>query len=220
MNAVQNCELRMSSESTIDIQPSSLFTPAMDAAILRAYREIKPRDWRAPAIRNLARMLGLPRWKISRRARQINAYQPRIKEAPWSPRELHLLELNARYTPPVIRRKLKVAGFARTEEAIKIKLSRTHIKMNCEKGSARAVAALFGVDASTIVDQWIRRGLLKAFRKGTKRTPQQGGDEWLIQDKEIRRFIVDNIGIIDLRRVDKFWFVAILTGDAAHLGDV
>jgi hypothetical protein len=200
-------------------RPRSTFTPAMDAAILRVYREIKPRDWRAPAIRNLARALGLPRWRVSHRARELGAYQPRIKELPWSSRELHILELNAHYTAKTIQEKLKASGFIRSFNGIHVKLVRMRFKKQCVKGSARVVAECFGVDPSTVADQWIRQGLLKASRRGTDRTSQQGGDEWLIKEKDIKAFIINNIGIIDLRKVDKFWFVAILAGDAAHLGD-
>ena len=45
------------------------------------------------------------------------------------------------------------------------------------------------------------------------RTPQQGGNAWLIKDKDVRDFIVNNVNLIDLRKVDKYWFVGLLTGE-------
>jgi len=58
--------------------------------------------------------------------------------------------------------------------------------------------------------RWIEKGLLKASKKGTKRE----NDEWHIEDRHIRQFIVENVGIIDIRKVDKVWFVELLTGEA------
>jgi hypothetical protein len=33
---------------------------------------------------------------------------------------------------------------------------------------------------------------------------------WFIREKNIREFIVNNPGMIDLRKVDKFWFIDLL----------
>jgi hypothetical protein len=187
----------------------------MDEMIRKVYREqYNPQQGK---IKELANKLNIPSWRISIRAREIGALEPRIKEPPWSERELHILEKNALFTPAVIQRRLKMAGFERTITAVALKRKRLHLFRQQVKGSARAVAECFGVNESTVTDLWIRKGLLKAQRRGTKRTDKQGGDEWLIKEKDIRKFIIENIGIIDIRKVDKFWFVDILAGQGLDI---
>lgn len=187
------------------------FTPSQDAEIFRIYREVQPVG-RNSAVKDLARRWGFPRWKVSRRARDIGAYEPRIKELPWSARELHILELNQMYSVNVIQRKLKAQGFIRSATGIQLKRKRLELRSKYNPTSALSVAACFGVDVHAIT-RWIRQGLLKATHKGTQRTSIQGGDEWVIKEQDIRRFIISNIGVIDIRKVDKFWFVAVLAGD-------
>jgi hypothetical protein len=179
---------------------------------MRVYREkqhTKKRQW----IKELSRRFSIPAWKISRRARLIKAYEPRVKELPWSARELHILELNAMYVPEVIQRKLRARGFRRSVAGIDIKRDRMRFKEQQEPCSARAVSRCFGIDTHTVLS-WIAKGWLKAAHKGTKRHGHQGGDEWIIKDKDIRNFIIDNIGVVDLRKVDKWWFVSVLCPEA------
>lgn len=186
------------------------FTPTQDAEIFRIYREVQPVG-RNSAVKDLARRWDLPRWKVSRRARDIGAYEPRIKEAPWSESELHILELNALLSCEVIQRKLKARGYKRSITGINLKRKRMNFRAQQIPCSSRAVAECFGID-SHAVSRWIEKGLLKATKKGTGRTPQQGGDEWHIKDKDVRQFVIENTGLIDIRKIDKFWLVDLLTG--------
>jgi hypothetical protein len=187
-----------------------VFTEHMDNLIRDLYRnKYSPCHGR---VAKLAVQLNIPRWMVSRRALEINVLEPHIKEPEWTKQELHILELNALRTPVVIQRKLKLLGYHRSIYGIMLKRKRLRLTSQQIKGSARAVAECFGVDASTVADQWIRKGLLKATRRGTARTAQQGGDEWFIKERDIREFIIDNVGIIDFRKVDKFWLVNVLTG--------
>jgi len=39
------------------------------------------------------------------------------------------------------------------------------------------------------------------------RGPQQNGDSYLIQEKDVRRFILEHPTDIDLRKVDQIWFL-------------
>ncbi|HBE45724.1 MAG TPA: hypothetical protein DDW17_09880 [Deltaproteobacteria bacterium] len=192
------------------------FTPFMDEMIRKTYREkYNPRQGK---IRELANRINMPRWVVTVRAREIGALEPRIKEPPWSERELHILEKNALFTPATIQRRLRMSGFKRTITAVTLKRKRLHLLRQQTKCTARAVAECFGVNESTVADSWIRKGLLKAQRRGTARTEKQGGDEYFIREKDIRKFIIENIGIIDIRKVDKFWFVDILAG-SNHIAD-
>lgn len=186
------------------------FTPETDEEIRKAYMS-KIGFSRRPELAHLALKLGIPRWKIQQRARRIGAYQPRIKEPPWSEQELHLLELNAMYACETIQRRMKAAGFMRSIAAIDIKRARMAFRQQQDPTSCRAVSVCFGVDVHTIM-RWIEKGWLRATKKGTKRLAVQGGDEWVIKPKDIRAFVVEHVGVIDLRKVDKFWFVAMLAG--------
>jgi len=42
---------------------------------------------------------------------------------------------------------------------------------------------------------------------GTDRVAAQGGDQWWIRIKDVRSFVIEHVFHVDLRKVDKFWFV-------------
>ena len=88
------------------------------------------------------------------------------------------------------------------------------MRRRLKKGySGRKVAEGFGIDSHSVcVLKWIQDRLLKAKKRGTKRTELhgEGGDIYYIKDKDIRQFIIENIEIIDLRKVDKFWFIDVM----------
>lgn len=48
--------------------------------------------------------------------------------------------------------------------------------------------------------------------------PAQGGDIYFIRDKWVRDFILAYIAEIDIRKVDKYWFVDLLAGGNIGLG--
>ncbi len=47
--------------------------------------------------------------------------------------------------------------------------------------------------------------------KESERTPQQGGDVYLIHESAVRRFIIENPMGFDLRKVDQLWFLDLIT---------
>ena len=57
--------------------------------------------------------------------------------------------------------------------------------------SASGLAQVLGID-SHAVTRWIKSGHLKPKLRGTARGPQQNGDSYLIQDKDVRRFILEH----------------------------
>lgn len=75
--------------------------------------------------------------------------------------------------------------------------------------SANKVAKILGIDPKSVARECIA-GRLKATRRKTQRTPQQGGDPWSIQRPDLRAFIIEHLGAIDMRKVEKFEFVDIL----------
>ena len=98
---------------------------------------------------------------------------------------------------------------------IVLKLKRARCRASLEGFSARSVANCLGVD-DHFVTRAIEAGRLRATRRGTARKPAQGGDIWWIREKHLRAYIVDNIWEIDIRKVDKYWFVDLLVNGKAR----
>lgn len=164
------------------------------------------------AVVRLAQAVGRPRWWVSRRAAALGLVAPRFKQPAWTEAETAVVEANAHRKPATISRMLKRAGFARTETAVAVKLKR----LGCDTAdpdrmTARGFAGFMGVDCTT-VSGWIARGWLRAGRRGTERTAAQGGDQWWISRAAARRFIVENAAAVDVRKVEKFWFIELLGG--------
>lgn len=161
----------------------------------------------------LARELGVPRWYVSKRATELGLVVPNQSET-WSQAELDLLEATSHMLPECARRKFAKAGFKRSASAIKLRRSIDQVKAS-DNGyhSARQVAQLFGIDDKTVA-RWISMGL-RARRRGTARTPEQGGDQWLVQEKDLRAFAIAHPLRIDLAKIpaaSRPWFIGVLTG--------
>jgi hypothetical protein len=184
-----------------------VITPEMHEQIKRLYLD---KRGHSGAVREFAQHHGLPRWKISRYALEQGWTAKQPKEPDWSEAELALMERNAHHCPAVIQRKLKASGFQRSVVGIVLKRCRMRMLQNLEGMSATQLALCLGEDGH-FVTRAIRLGLLRAQRRQTERTPQQGGDTYLIRESHIREFILNNLNTIDLRKVDKYWFVDLLT---------
>ncbi len=68
---------------------------------------------------------------------------------------------------------------------------------------------------ATIPLPTVPTGDIVVGRRGSKRLVQQGGDAWAIEPAELRRFVLDNLDRLDIRKVEKFAFVALLVGEEA-----
>lgn len=183
-------------------------TPEMHEKIKRLYRNKRAKSGDLTAF---CRRHGVPNWKVSRYAQRQGWMAKTKKEPRWSDRELAILERYAHLCPERIQLKLKTAGFKRSLSGIIVKLKRGRFLQNLNGQTARSVALCLGEDEH-FVTKAIKDGMLKADRRGTKRTEAQGGDMWFIKDKDLRQFVIDNVHMIDLRKVDKWWFVDLLTG--------
>lgn len=181
-------------------------TPEMHARIERVYKT----DSGNGQVAALARALRLPRWKVTRHAVHNGwiAKQQR-KGPPWTDAEKEQLQVFARYSIPVIRRKMLEKGYPRSETAIVLKLRRMNMRKNIKGHSSRDVAMCLGVD-DHFVTRAIRQGRLHATRRGTARTERQGGDMWYILDQNIKQYILGYLYEIDIRKVDKYWFVDLI----------
>ena len=161
-----------------------------------------------PGIRLLAKKVGMPHWALKKRARELGL--ARTKELPWSERELEILARYAWMSDERIRLKLKAAGYSRTVTGIHLKLKRMRFKHDGSFYSAYSLAQALGIDPHAVT-RWIKSGHLKAKFRGTARGRQQNGDSYLIQEKDVRRFILEHPTDIDLRKVDQLWFLDLIT---------
>jgi len=181
-------------------------TPEIHARIEKVYK----RDTGNGQVRALARGLGYPRWKISRYALKQGWTAKSTKEPPWSENEIEILQEYAYLGAEGLRRKLKQAGFKRSLAGIVLKRKRMGFLKYLDGYSACGLAEFLGVD-SHFITRAIEAGRLKAKRRGTSRTKQQGGDIFYIPEKAVRAYIINYMNEIDIRKVDKHWFVGLLT---------
>lgn len=182
-------------------------TREIDAIIRAAY--LRQRNGDRSALKAASRKLGWSPSAVSKRGAELGI--TRVKERPWTQQEEDLLERFGHLAPSGIRLRFAQAGFSRSIAAIQVRLNRCRIKANLDGYSACRLAEAFGVDVHKVL-LWIRRGLLKAERRGTERTAAQGGDIWWISHREVRRFVLRAPGELDLARVEKIWFLDLVSG--------
>lgn len=161
--------------------------------------------------REIARRLAVPPWIVSKWAGDLGVR--RVKEKPWTSEQVAFLERNV----STMGWKRLSRELGRSVCAIKLKAKRLRCGKIVRDGyTAHMLTGLFGVDHRAI-ERWIGRGWLKARRRRTDRTPAQGGDAYFITDRSLRRFICKHPDEIDLRRVDRFWFIDLAFG-SDHAG--
>ena len=150
--------------------------------------------------RDIAAHLKVPKWALNRRARDLGL--SRVKESPWSPADVAYLETNFhRMAAKHIAKKL-----GRTVTAVKLKAKRLGYRKNGEGYNLHSLSQALGVDPHWVRDR-IRDGKINAGTRSTERTPQQGGDSYLITDQEVLRFVRKHTLEIDLGKVDRLWFL-------------
>jgi len=184
-----------------------VFTAQIDQRIREIYLH-HPNAKTRLGLRRLAEQVGIPHWALKKRARELGLAL--TKEKPWSEPELAIMARHAWMSDERIRLKLKAAGYARTATGIHLKLKRMRFKCDPSFYSGKGLAQALGID-SHVVTRWIKSGHLRAQFRGTKRTERQGGDTYLIREKDVRRFILERPTEIDLRKVDQLWFLDLIT---------
>jgi len=184
-----------------------VFTAQIEERIREIYLS-HPNAKARPGIRHLAEQVGIPHWALKKRARELGL--ARTKEKLWSEPELAILARYALMSDERIRLKLKAAGYARTVTAIHLKLRRMRFKSDPDFYSGKGLADALGID-SHVVTRWIKSGHLKATFRGTARGERQGGDIYLIREKDVRLFVLEHPTEIDLRKVDQLWFLDLIT---------
>lgn len=172
-----------------------LWIPEQDLFIRQRY-DIREKN----RSKEIGSALGVPRWAVNRRAADLGLSRP--KERFWSLSDVHYLETH--YHKTQIKKVAKKLG--RSVTAVRLKSKRVGYQKKGEGYTATSLAVALGVDIHWVSDR-IARGLLHATRRGTERTPQQGGDMLLITNTALVRFLRNHTFEIDLRKVDHFWFL-------------
>jgi len=181
-------------------------TEEIDRLIATAYHAYRTGD--RSALGRLSRQLRWPRYAVCKRGAELGL--ARTKELPWTLAEEGVLLKFGHLSWTGIQAKLSESGHKRTVAAIALKAIRLKVKQNLDGYSATSLALGFGVDVHKVL-AWIRRGLLQAKRRGTARTDEQGGDTWWIERHQVRTFVLRYPEEVDLTRVEKFWFLDIIT---------
>lgn len=188
-------------------------SPQIDEAIRRGYATATSRG----DVRALANRLGRPTWWVSKQAARLGIVVPRFRGLPWAVAEDEILRAAPHLKPQTLRLRLARAGFARSETAIVVRLKRLgESRCDPEAMTASDLSRLMGVNPTTVL-RWIEAGWLKAKRHAGWRQPGQPRPdseraEYRIRAADVRRFVIDNAAVVDLRKVDRFWFIDMLGG--------
>lgn len=183
------------------------WTPERDKILRDHY------DGKKGTAQRIARLLGWPRWVISKRAAALGLTQPKDYK-PWRAAEVEFLltHVNAR-TVRWIAKRLK-----RTETSVVMRIKRMGLSRQVDTGTytARQVAEGFGIDGH-VVERWIRQQLLAAKRAALG---NNGGPapSWQITPAAVREFVKRNPLSFDIRKVDQVWFldaIGVVSGEVA-----
>lgn len=169
-------------------------------------RAVLLREYDSRNVRALAARFGLPAWVVSKWAGQLGVR--RTKEPRWSEADLAYLRTNLSRVGWVGLAK----HLGRTVVSVQLKARRLAICKSADGFTQRGLAQLLGVDDHKVA-RWIDWGWLSAGRRSTDRVPVQGGDIVRITEAAVRRFCRDHGEEIDLRRVDRQWFMALAFGE-------
>ena len=173
----------------------------IDLMVSEGYASAKKRG----DIEALAQRIGRPNWWVQKRATVLGITRGAAKPTPWSADEIGIVERSAVCTLQTIRKRLKKAGYVRSDCAIAMQIKRLRLSRR-EPGTFHAseLAELFGVHRDTIAN-WVELRGLKAARaaQGGYAIKQRSVREWLKQTRE--RYV-------DLRRVDQREFWSLLFG--------
>lgn len=189
-------------------------TPEIDETIRREWSLLDGK--KRGEVSDLADRLGLPRWFLSKRATKLGLTMPHKKEPPWTAAEIALMAKVPLHDPHKCADIFREHGFRRSETAIVVKAKRLDLSRRAtrEEWSATRAAKVLGVDGKTMT-RWILEWGLPATKRADKRLPQQGGSSWDIKPADLRRFVIDNLQHIDLRKVEKFGFVALIANETS-----
>lgn len=185
-------------------------TEFMDKAIRKAYESNEQQQ-----IQLLAERFKVhPGW-IRMRAQILGCTVHKFKKEPkWTPEEDEIVEELQGYSILHIQKRLKYHGFQRSLGGIHCRIAKLKIdKSHTEGYTANELSRLFGVEVHVIL-RWIKNNGLKANRANFRvALPIAEPTNWMIRPVNIRRFIIENMALIDFHKLapNKEWFISLLT---------
>ncbi|HLP66736.1 MAG TPA: helix-turn-helix domain-containing protein [Rhizobium sp.] len=185
--------------------------PDMDERIREEWEKLDGK--KRGEVRDLADRLDVPRWWLSDRLLALGLTIRHKKEPPWTAAEDELMKKAPLHMPDKAAKMFREHGFIRSPTAIVVRAKRLNLSRRDarEELSATKVARILGVDGKTIT-RLVLAGDLPAIKRDDKRRAQQGGSAWDIKPDDLRKWILDNIDVVDLRKVDKVPFIMLIAG--------
>ncbi len=172
------------------------------------------------ALKNLADKCGIPIGSLKYHAR-ITMRLPPMRawdryNRPWEDREIDILEMYGERSIEVIGKRLAMAGYPRSPQAIQCQLSNFRIRMTrVDLISSAEFARKLGYDNS-VPSTWIARGFLKAKRELMRADSVNINESYCwISRKAARHFLVNHPAAYDHRRItDWLWVLDLLTNQS------
>lgn len=170
----------------------------------------------------VAAQVGRPKWWCCKRAVALGLAQPGLRQPDWTPSEDELLRSMAHLAPGNIARRLKAAGHPRSPAAVTVRLKRLGVsrrQARLDEGllSANQLAGVMGVDLKTVL-RWIERENLPAVRRHGA-ADESSRSNYEIAAPRLRSWLAGRAALVDLRKVDKYWFFDLVfdaRGDAGR----
>ena len=132
-----------------------------------------------------------------------------VKWVHWSDKEKKIVEASRTMSDRSISKKLMESGYKRTDSQIMSYRRKHKIVWNTgDKLSSVQVAGGLGVHHTTVYN-WIKNGKLKGGKIGLTLFAET--KPFLIKPKDLKLFLTKHIDIINLKSVDKYFLVNILT---------
>lgn len=185
-------------------KPKHPLTPERRAYMLAQYRPTE----RGVSYR-IARVLGVPKWRVCRWAAELGLTGPDTRGPKWTPAEDAFLEahIGARRVDWIAKQ------LRRSVTGVVVRAKRLSISRKDARTwyTARQVADAFGVDPGTVV-RWIELGKLAAKHEGQD-YPNGRAAAWRIEHLSVRRFVKLHPSAYTLAKVDQVWFLDLVFGE-------
>lgn len=187
-------------------------TPHIDREIVRIYQSGK-----RGAIKAFAEKIDRPYAWVRYRAEQLGIRNPRCKPhggIAWNdPQELEIVETWAHCNVLTIQRKLKKAGYYRRPYAIENQVRKMKLdRMDPDYYRGIELAGLLGV-SHQIIGRWVKNGFLEATKRDNRlRMYSDDVHQLWIKRTALKTFIREYPQMVDLRKVDRLWFIDLVLG--------